>query len=149
MGVFIEDLLNFGNLIDTEIEIKLSPQELKKANPSLDFSFQDSILKVFIKKKVLLWNKSLEVRLLEGGAVKKDGSKQWVFFKTLSKAGLEELTKMPDFRAEGEYLGMDVMPVVALTETYEKIPKQFRERLLINRYRIGKNTLSVYFKFEK
>ena len=36
MGIFIEDLLNFGNLIDAEIEIKLSPADLKRAYTSLE-----------------------------------------------------------------------------------------------------------------
>ena len=44
---------------------------------------------------------------------------------------------------------MDLMPAVSLTEIYEKIPKQFREKLVINRYKLGKEYLSAFFKFEK
>ncbi|MCS6997999.1 MAG: hypothetical protein N2648_02670 [Aquificaceae bacterium] len=151
MGIFIEDLLNFGNLIDAELEFKLSPEELKKAYPSVDFDIREGILRLLVKKKVLLWEKRVEVRLSEDGEVFKDreGSGQWVFFKVLSKGGLEEVLKLQGFKSEGEKLGVDIMPAVSITDTYLKIPKQFREKLLINRYRLGKDHLLLYFRFEK
>ncbi|OIF87283.1 hypothetical protein A7N06_20570, partial [Acinetobacter baumannii] len=110
------------------------------------------ILKILKRKKVLFFNKTQEVRLSEvDRKVKKDRetSRQWVFFKVLSKDVIEDLQKLEVFSWDGEYLGLDVMPAVVLTETYERIPKQFREKLLINRYKIGKDYLSVFFKFEK
>ncbi len=152
MGIFIEDLLNFGNLIDAELEIKLSAEELSKAYSGFEFDIRDGILKILKRKKVLFFNKTQEVRLSEvDRKVKKDRetSRQWVFFKVLSKDVIEDLQKLEVFSWDGEYLGLDVMPAVVLTETYEKIPKQFREKLLINRYKIGKDYLSVFFKFEK
>ncbi|MCS7278301.1 MAG: hypothetical protein NZ531_05615, partial [Aquificaceae bacterium] len=152
MGIFIEDLLNFGNLIDAELEFKLRPSDIKRAYNSLDFEIKDSLLIIIVRKKVLFLNKSTEVRLSEGDATTKkerESQRQWVFFKILSRNGLQEVLKTPGFKLEGEKLGMDVMPIVILTETYEKIPKQFKDKLLINRYRIGKDSLSVFFKFEK
>ncbi|MCS6875234.1 MAG: hypothetical protein RMK35_00115 [Aquificaceae bacterium] len=151
MGVFIEDLMNFGNLIDTELEIKLSAQELATAYPELDFEIKEGILRIFINRRVLFWNRKVEVRLSEGGGVKKDreNQSQWVFFKVLSKAGLEDILKLDAFRLDGEYVGMEVMKAVSLTESYRKIPRQFLEKLLINRYKMGKDSLSVFFRFEK
>ncbi|MEN3028428.1 MAG: hypothetical protein ABDH29_04285 [Aquificaceae bacterium] len=151
MGIFIEDLLNFGNLIDAELEFKLSPEELKKAYPSLDFDIREGILSLVVRKRVFMWERRLEVRLSEDGEVFKDreSSGQWVFFRVLSKGGVEEVLKLPGFRSGGEKLGMDIMPAVSTTDTYIKIPKQFREKLLINRYRLGKDHLLLYFRFEK
>lgn len=152
MGIFIEDLLNFGNLIDAEIEIRLSPEDLKRAYASLDFDIKDGVLRVVSRKKVLFFNKSYELRLSEvGDKVRKDreNMRQWAFFRVLSREGLEEVLKLPGFTMEEEYLGIDLMPAVSLTETYEKIPRQFREKLVINRYKLGRDYLSAFFKFEK
>lgn len=152
MGILIEDLLNFGNLIDKEVEVKLGTQELKRAYPELDFEINDCLLKILKRKRSLLFWKTKEIRLSDtGGSVRKDreNSGQWIFFRVLSKDGLEDVLNVKGFVLEGDLLGMDVMPAVSLTELYEKIPRQFRERLLISRYRIGKDALHVFFRFEK
>ncbi len=152
MGIFIEDLLNFGNLIDAEIEIKLSQEHLKKAYANLDFYIRDGILGIVFNRKSFLFNKTHEIRLSDvDSRVRKDreNQRQWVFLKLLSKGGLEELTKLEAFATEGDYLGMDIMPAIVYTETYEKIPRQFREKLIINKCKIGKDSFSVFFKFEK
>lgn len=151
MGVFIEDLLHFGNLIDKEIQIELSPAQLEEAYKGYRFEIEGGLLKIATAKRVLFWNRLLEVRLSEGGGVRKEREtlRQWVFLKVLSRSGLQELLKCESFRLEGEHLAMEVMPAVVLTETYERIPKQFREKLLISRYKIGKDRLSLFFKFEK
>ncbi|MFN3471432.1 MAG: hypothetical protein ACK4ZR_02340 [Aquificaceae bacterium] len=148
MGLFIEDLLNFGNLIDAEIEIRLSPSELKKAYPNFDFEIRDGILSIKLKKKVLFLERVKEVRLSgTDPTVRKEGERQWIFLIRLSQV-FEELLR-DGFLLEGERLGIDIMPAVVHTETYQKIPKQFRDKLLINRCRVGKEDLSVFFKFEK
>lgn len=152
MGIFIEDLLNFGNLIDAELEIRLTAEELRKAFHGIDFEIKDGILRIFWKKKVLLFSKTQEIRLSDADSkVKKDREtlRQWAFFKVLSRDGLENIRDLDGFTVEGEYLGIDMMRAVVLTDTYEKIPKQFRDKLLISRYKIGKDYISVFFKFEK
>lgn len=152
MGIFIEDLLNFGNLIDAELEIKLYPEHLGQAYAPLHFELEDGILRLIISKKVLFFNKRDELRLAEAdGKTKKEreNQQQWIFMKLLSKKGLEEFLKLPFFTVEDEQLGMDVMPAVYLTQTYQRVPKQFKDRLLISRYRIGRDCISVFFKFEK
>ncbi|MFN4320059.1 MAG: hypothetical protein ACK4FY_06300 [Aquificaceae bacterium] len=148
MGLFIEDLLNFGNLIDAEIEIRLSPLELKKAYPSLDFDIRDGVLGIKLKKKVLFFEKIKEIRLSGvDPTVKKEGQRQWIFLKRLSRV-FEELLSY-GLLLEGERVGIDIMPAVVHTQTYQKIPKQFRDKLLINRCKIAKEDISVFFKFEK
>ncbi len=152
MGIFIEDLLNFGNLIDAELEIKLTKEDLSRAYPGLNFDIRDGILRILTRKKVLFINRTQELRLSDtDGTVRKDreASRQWVFLKMLSKDGLEQIQGLEGFSKEGDYLGIDVMKAVVLTDTYEKVPKQFRDKLLISRYKIGKDYLSVFFRFEK
>ncbi len=152
MGIFIEDLLNFGNLIDAELEIRLTGEELGKAYPNLNFDIRDGILRILTRRKVLFMSKSQEIRLSDVDCiVRKDRetSRQWAFFKILSRDGLEQVQKLEGFSREGEYLGIDVMKAVVLTDTYEKIPRQFRDKLLISRCKIGRDYLSVFFRFEK
>jgi len=152
MGLFIEDLLNLGNLIDAELEIELSSQILKKAYTELEFEINDGLMTVRGKKKGLILKKTYEVRLAEEtNKVKKDKEtgRQYAGFRLLTRSGLEELLKREGFYLEGDWLFFDLMPAVVLTETYQKVPKQFKDRLLINRYRLGKGVLKAFFKFEK
>ncbi|MFN7065635.1 MAG: hypothetical protein ACK4OF_05760 [Aquificaceae bacterium] len=151
MGLFIEDLLNFGNLIDAELEIRLEPKEFKKAYPELDFEIRDGLISIRLKRKLFLFEKTQEVRLSEAAVKVRKGKdqRQWTFFRLISKEALKKLLNMQGFTLEEDMFGVDVMPAVVHTETYEKIPRQFREKLLINSYRIGKGHLSVFFKFER
>ncbi|MFN3871242.1 MAG: hypothetical protein ACK4MW_07165, partial [Aquificaceae bacterium] len=122
--------------------------ELKKAYPSFDFDISDNIFSIKFKKKVLFLERTKEVRLSgTDSMVRKEGEKQWIFLKRLSQ-DFEELLK-EGFILEGERLGMDVMPAVVHTETYQRIPKQFRDKLLISRCKVGEGNISVFFKFEK
>lgn len=51
MGIFVEDLLNFGNLIDAELEIRLTVEELGRAYPNVDFEIRDELIKCFARKR--------------------------------------------------------------------------------------------------
>jgi hypothetical protein len=152
MGLFIEDLLNFGNLIDAELEIDIKPELLETVYSGLNFIPEAGILRISGRKKALLFNRSYEVKIAEESyRVKKDreSGKQWVFFRVLSKGGLDELLKKDGFLKEEEYLGMDVMPALVLTDLYKKVPNQFKDKLVINRYKLNKEGLKAFFKFEK
>lgn len=152
MGLFIEDLLNLGNLIDAELEIELSPEILRKAYTDLEFEIKDGLMLIKGKKKGFIFSKSYEVRLAEDtNRVKKDRDtgRQYAGLRLLTRSGLEELLKKEGFYSEGEWLFFDLMPAVVHTETYQKVPKQFKDRLLINRYRLSKDLLKAFFKFEK
>ena len=65
MGLFIEDLINFGNLVDTEVEVKFEPQDFKKVFNNYDFEFEDRLVKIKGKKKILFMNKTFEFRGLQ------------------------------------------------------------------------------------
>ncbi len=117
MGLFIEDLLNLGNLIDAELEIELMSQILKKAYPELEFEINDGFVTVKGKKKGLILKKTYEVRLAEEtNKVKKDKEtgRQYAGFRLLTRSGLEELLKREGFYLEGDWLFFDLMPAVVL-----------------------------------
>ena len=155
MWIFIEDLLNFGNLIDTEVEIPIKPEDFKKVFPNLDFEFQEGVLKIKGKKKFLFFNKSFEFRgkeetnkvfnIREDDELKDFG----IYVKKLSDEGLEELTKGNTFSTEGEYLKLSVLDVLKQTEVYQKIPRQFRSKIQVVKYKIKNGQLSIYITVVK
>ncbi|ADO46000.1 conserved hypothetical protein [Hydrogenobacter thermophilus TK-6] len=152
MGLFVEDLLNFGNLMDAEIEIKLTEDILKKAYPNLTFELGDGLLRIYVERRGLIFKKRHELRLLEDARNVKsnrDEGRRYIFMKALVKDIPEDMLKGEEFLKDGEYLGMDVWPCVKLTEVYDKIPRQFKERLTITRYKVKKDGLSVFLRVEK
>ena len=155
MGIFIEDLLNFGNLIDTEVEVPIKPEDFKKVFQNLNFEFQEGIFKIKGKKKVLLFNKSFEFRgkeepskvfnIRENDELKDFG----IYLKILSEEGIEELTKDKHFSREGEYLKLSLLDVLKKTEVYQKIPRQFRDKIHLVKYKVKNGQLSIYITVVK
>jgi len=105
------------------------------------------------KKKGLLFKRSFEFR----GA--QDESKVYnvrefetldmgVYLKIISPQGIEELEKRGMVR-EGEHLKMSVFEVLKRSEIYKDIPDAFKERLVINRYKIKNGALSVFITVTK
>lgn len=153
MGIFKEDLINFGNLIDTEVEVKLGPEDFRRVYEDLEFEFTEGLAKIRGKKKGLLFKRSFEFR----GA--QDESKVYnvrefetldmgVYLKIISPQGIEELEKRGMVR-EGEHLKMSVFEVLKRSEIYKDIPDAFKERLVINRYKIKNGALSVFITVTK
>ncbi|WP_461829774.1 hypothetical protein [Aquifex sp.] len=154
MGIFIEDLLNFGNLIDTEVEVPLKPEDFRRVFPDLSFEFSESILKIKGKKKVLFFNKGFEFRGREESDKvfneRTDELKDFgIFVKVVSSDGIDVLEKDSHFKKEGEYLRMSLLDVLKATETYQKIPKQFRDKLELVKYRIKEGALSIFITVVK
>jgi len=151
MGLFIEDLLNLGNLMDAELEIKLSKEHLNSAYPGLSFELNDGLLILYLEKKGLIFKKKKEIRLAEESTkVKndKERGKRYILLKPLTQ-NLKDLQDREEFTLEGDFLGFDVWEAVKLTETYQKIPRQFKDLIFATRYKIRKDALSVFFKVEK
>lgn len=152
MGLFIEDLLNFGNLMDAEIDIQLQKDLLKSAYPKLNFELDDGLLKIQMETKGMLFKRKKEIRLSENtDSVKndRDTGRRYILMKALTKDLPEELTKDEVFLIDGELFGMDIWPAVKLTEVYEKIPKQFKERLTLTRYKLKKDGIRIFLRVEK
>ncbi len=154
MGIFKEDLINLGNLIDTEVEVKLYPEDFRRVFPDLEFEFTDGLLKIRGKKKTLIFSRTFEFRGREDpGAVRtvKDHETKDLIVEVhvVSKDGIDKLSETGKFSYEGDRIGISVLPVLKETEVYSKIPDTFRERLKITRYRIRDGYMSVFITVTK
>ncbi len=152
MGIFFEDLVNLGNLIDTEIELSLSKGLLEETFEGLSFEPTDGLLVISFRNKRLFLGKTYKIRLSEESQkvkTQREEGKRYIFMRILSKEGLEELLRRGSFIKEDDFLGMDVWPAVKRIETYEKVPKHFRERLYLSRYRIRNGSVSIFMKVSK
>ncbi|MFN3813536.1 MAG: hypothetical protein ACK4SM_02815 [Aquificaceae bacterium] len=152
MGIFFEDLINLGNLIDTEVELGLPKSLLEDAFEGLSFELMDGLLVISFRKKRLFLEKTYQIRLSEEPQkvrTQKEEGKRYIFMRILSKDGLEELLKRKSFIEEDDFLGIDIWPAVKRMETYERVPKQFRERLYLSRYRVRNGSLSIFMKVSK
>ncbi|HIQ49426.1 MAG TPA: hypothetical protein EYH58_07355 [Aquifex aeolicus] len=150
MGIFIEDLLHFGNLINNEIEVILSSEDFKKAFMNLDFEFTDGVMKIKGKKRILFLSKAFEFRGKEETNKVYNSRKDeklsdfGIYLKILSPDGLDILGKDRRFQEEGEYLKFSIFDVFKNSEIYQKIPKQFRDKLKLTKYKIKRNGLSIF-----
>ena len=148
MGIFSEDLINFGNLLDTEIELKLTPQDLKTVFKDLDFDIEDGLLKVKRKIKKLLFSKTVEARLREESrSVYNDREREIRAITVISLSKLEDFKDIVSL--DGDRAVLNLWEVIKNTELYKKIPKQFRERVVISRYMFKKGYIQLYLKVEK
>ncbi len=154
MGLFIEDLINFGNLVDTEVEVKLSPEDFKRVFPEYEFSFEDRLVKIRGVKKVFFLKRGFEFR----GAQESDrvfNRKDFnvddfgVYLRMLSKEGVDELIRDDRFAVEDGFLRWSLIGVFRATEVFKKIPERFKDRILIRRYRVRKDTFSIYVTVTK
>ncbi|SHK46843.1 hypothetical protein [Thermocrinis minervae] len=151
MGIFIEDLLNLGNLMDAEIEAHIPEATLSQAL-GLETKIEKGLITFRIKKKGLIFSKTLELKLSEESRMVKnlkEEGKRFVMGRMLTRSAVEELSKREDFLFEGEFAGFDVWKAFKLTETYEKVPYQFRERLALTRYIFSDYLLKIFMKVEK
>jgi len=150
MGIFIEDLLHFGNLINNEIEVILSSEDFKKAFMNLDFEFTDGVMKIKGKKRILFLSKAFEFRGKEETNKVYNSRKDeklsdfGIYLKILSPDGLDILGKDRRFQEEGEYLKFSIFDVFKNSEIYQKIPKQFRDKLKLTKYKIKRDGLSIF-----
>ncbi len=154
MGIFKEDLINFGNLIDTQVEFKLRPEDFKRIFKDFDFIPEDGLLKIRGKKKVLFLRKSFEFRGREEEDkvyTERDYNLKdlGVYLRIISADGIEELEKTGKAKREGEFLKLSLYEVFKNTELYQKIPDAFRERIAITKYRIKPDALSLFITVTK
>ncbi|RLJ69969.1 hypothetical protein BCF55_0229 [Hydrogenivirga caldilitoris] len=154
MGIFKEDIINFGNLINTEVEVKLTPEDFRRVYPDLEFLFSDRLMRIRGKKKSLLFKKSFEFR---GGqdeqrvynVRKYETEDMGIYLKVMSKDGLGELTKREGMELDGDYLKVSVFEVLKRTKVYKDVPDAFRGRLVATRYKVRDGYLSLYITVTK
>ncbi|MDQ7039241.1 MAG: hypothetical protein Q9N26_08650 [Aquificota bacterium] len=154
MGIFKEDLLNLGNLIDTEVEVKLGGREFGEVYPGLGFVFENGLLRIRGSRKVLFFRRPFELRAREDPGnvytVKDHETKDFgIRLLIVSREGIDEVLKRDGFRLEGEHLCVSLFPVFRRTDIYRDIPDTFRDRIKITRYRIRDGYLSVFLTVTK
>ena len=132
MGIFIEDLLHFGNLIDNEVEVNLSPENFKKAFSNLDFEFTDDVMKIKGKKRILFLSKAFEFRGKEKtnrvyNSREDDKLSDFgIYLKVLSPDRLNILEKDSRFQREDEYLKFSILDVFKIPESSKTVQRQAR-----------------------
>jgi len=154
MGIFKEDLINFGNLIDTEVEVKLTPDDFKRVFPDLDFEFSDRLVRIKGKKKVLLFNKGFEFRGRQDekkvyNVRKYETEDIGIYLEIVSPDGMDDLLKREAFTKEDGYLRMSVFEVLKRSEIYPKIPDAFKDKLIITRYKVRDGHLAIFITVTK
>jgi len=154
MGIFKEDLINFGNLIDTEVEVKLTPEDFKRVLPDLDFEFSDRLVKIRGKKKVLFLSKGFEFRGRQDerrvyNVREYETEDMGIYLEVVSPDGMEELLKRNGFSREDGYLKMSVFEVLKGSEIYPKIPDAFRDKLIITRYKVRDGHIAIFITVTK
>jgi hypothetical protein len=151
MGIFSEDLINLGNLIDAEFEVKISKELLSETFKGLNFEVLDGLLRVGFKKKGFLFSKEVQVPLKEDAqSVKNDQSDiRAIGLRVMTERGLEELLQKGPFQREGEHIFLNLWEAITKTEEYAKVPKQFKNRLLINRYKLKQGYIQLWVRVSK
>jgi len=148
MGIFKEDLLNFRNLIDSEIEIKLRSTDFERAFPGLRFQLSSGLLKITGRRKALLRRRfEFRAREEERGVFGSAGEGDMgILLRVVDPSGSEELGKRKGMSFEGDTLRLSISDLLRETETYRRIPDVFRNRLKPVRYRIGKGCVTLYLR---
>jgi hypothetical protein len=150
MGIFSEDLINLGNLIDAEFEIKIPKELLNKTFKGLNFEVLDGLLRVGFKKKGFLFSKEVQVPLKEDAqSVKNTSEIKAIGLGVMTQKGLEELLQKGPFQREGEHVFLNLWEALTKTEEYAKVPKQFKDRLLINRYKLKQGYIQLWVRVSK
>ena len=119
MGIFSEDLINLGNLIDAEFEVKIPKELLNETFRGLNFEVLDGLLRVGFKKKGFLFSKEVQVPLKEDAqSVKNDQSEiRAIGLRVMTERDLEELLQKGPFQREGGHIFLNLWE--ALTKTGE------------------------------
>jgi hypothetical protein len=151
MGIFSEDLINLGNLIDTEIEVKVPKELLNETFKGLNFEVLDGLLRVGFKKKGFIFSKDVQVPLKEDAQSVKNEQPdiRAIGLTVMTEKGLEELLQKGPFKREGEHVFFNLWEAITKTEEYAKVPKQFKNRLLINRYKLKQGYIQLWVRVSK
>jgi len=151
MGIFSEDLINLGNLIDAEIEVKIPKELLNETFKGLNFEVLDGLLRVGFKKKGFIFLKDMQVPLKEDAqSVKNDQSDiRAIGLRVMTERGLEELLQKGPFQREGGHIFLNLWEALTKTGEYARVPKQFKNRLLINRYKLKQGYIQLWVRVSK
>ncbi len=148
MGIFAEDLINFGNLMEATIDFNVSPKDLESII-GVPVSLEPHVMDITVKKKFLAFSKNYKIRLKEGEYFINDrkAGKRAIGFDMLLENDIELLPKAFEIIEKRPYL--DFWPFIKASELYMKIPNQFKERIIIKDYEIKSNMLVLKLGVQK
>ncbi len=134
MGIFVEDLLHFGNLMDREIPIDISPEDLKPLfGEDKRISIIESGIRVSKEERGFLFKKNKEKIMNIKGPADGLSIRVEIIRDDFDKmAGVKE-----DIKLEA---------IIRSKETFKKIPEKIRDRLFISRVIPVNGVLKVYLK---
>jgi hypothetical protein len=132
MGIFSEDLINLGNLIDAEFEVKIPKELLNETFKGLNFEVLDGLLRVGFKKKGFIFSKEVQVPLKEDAqSVKNDQSDiRAIGLTVMTERDLEELLQKGPFQREGEHVFFNLWEAITKTEEYAESPNSSKTGFL-------------------
>ncbi len=152
MGIFAEDLINFGNLMEVNIPFDITKKDLENLT-NLSLEIDDTGLFVFLNKKTLIFNKKERLKLNKENSLVKNNKRQdirAIGFKPLLPERLKDiLNSSNNSFEENSILYINLSPLIKSSELYQKVPSQFRERLIINSYQIKDQKLTAFIGVEK
>ncbi len=134
MGIFVEDLLHFGNLMDREIPIDISPEDLKPLfGEDKRISIIESGIRVSKEERGFIFKKNKEkIMNIKGPSDGLSIRVEIIRDDFDKRAGVKE-----DIKLEA---------IIRSKETFKKIPEKIRDRLFISRVIPVNGTLRVYLK---
>ncbi len=131
MGIFAEDLINFGNLMEATIDFTLSKEDLKGI-VNTDVEFEPHMISVVIPKKVLVFTKPHKIKLKEAKYIKNEKHNRFIGFDMLLENEISMLPSTFQIIENKPYL--DFWPHIKLSSLYPKVPNQFRDRIIVKDY---------------
>ncbi|WP_333784107.1 hypothetical protein [Thermocrinis sp.] len=150
MGIFSEDLLNLGNLIDVEFEIKVPAPLLSSTVKGLSFELAEGLMRVGFKKKGLIFSKDVQVLFREDPkAVRNTSNERSIGLLVATDKNLKEVLEKGGFSQEGDHVFINLFEAIKNTEEYLKVPKQFRERIILSRYKLKDGFVQLWAKVSK
>ncbi len=134
MGIFVEDLLHFGNLMDREIPIDISPEDLKPLfGEDKRIIIAESGIRVSKEEIGFLFRRKKEKILNIKGPANGLSIKVEIIRDDFDKkAGVKE--------------DINLKAIISSKETFKKIPEKIRDRLFISRVLPVNGILKVYLK---
>lgn len=148
MGIFAEDLINFGNLMEATIDFNVSKEELKNI-VGLDISLESHMMSIVKKDRFLVFNKNKVIKLKETKYIINDRKtqKRAIGFDMLLEKEITELPNTFEILENKPYINL--WPYIKASELYAKVPNQFKERIIIKDYEIKKDHIVLKLGVQK
>jgi len=150
MGIFAEDLINFGNLMEATIDFPISQEQMGQIL-NVPVVLEPHFMDVIVKKKSFLFSKDYRIRLKEAKYLinerKLNNPKKAIGFDTLLE---KDINLLPDaFEIIDNKPYIDFWPYIKASGLYSKVPSQFKERIIIKDYEIKSKSLVLKLGVQK